>query len=513
MIKNRGFSIIEIMLMIFVLVSIVAVFNTWQNNIRVLNSSKIYADQTHVYALSYIKYLQDNESTIVTSNITVVPYSTLINAGYVTDQNAGYVADVTPRTNLYGQTPCVIITKSANESQIFPILIFVGGKSVSSAISNRAMSSLGGYAGTFSTQDNSVVGSLGGWNYSSITDNQLSQCGGSISNNSLALNLGMMVEYNTSVSTDLSLHRTVESTLYALGDSNNSNTMLSDISITNSESSQRIYWGSGNNPSYLSKSESLNVVNAVNASVKANTLKPNLLVEAGAACTADEVGSIASQNVTHPEYEYNSSNLVCTYLPPACQVEANSNYCYLPIKNNSVIYNLSESAITTFICPGNTPIATNGVVNSYAGAEIAYYYKCNNSGTFDDCRNHKDNDYEGSGTGTIAATASVGKFISSIISANNVNYSINIGYNVTFESAPIAIPTPSDLSNCPIICTNATGKSYSHTRTVQGDSSDPICACAKNSDSYYLAIYKISTANANPIQSVTCTSKMIFNEQ
>ena len=91
-----------------------------------------------------------------------------------------------------------------------------------------------------------------------------------------------------------------------------------------------------------------------------------------------------------------------------------------------------------------------------------------------------------------------------------MNYSVNIGYSATLGSTPIATPTAADLSNCPTICMNATGKSYNHSRTDQADGKSPICGCEEKGDGYYYAIYQITTSNPIPIQSVTCTSKMIF---
>ena len=116
-IKKSGFTIFEIIVMMFILVAVSAVFMKWTSNRQLLNSSKIYADQSYNYAMMYIKYLQDNESEIqaLQDNPSIIPFTNLVESGYV-DVN-------TSSTNIYGQTPCVIVTKSSS-NQLYPILIF-----------------------------------------------------------------------------------------------------------------------------------------------------------------------------------------------------------------------------------------------------------------------------------------------------------------------------------------------------------------------------------------------------
>ena len=381
-IKKSGFAILEIIAMMFILVAISTVYMNWLNNKQLLNSSKAYADQSYNYALLYIKYVHDNESSILalSGDKSIISFADIYKAGYVESNISSY--------NIYGQTPCLIVTKSSNNKQLFPILVFVGGNSVNSYIANRSMLTLGGVAGVFSQSSQSIFGSLGQWSYSDIDKIPLEQsCGGSITDNSIAVNLGMMSEYHDYIATDLSLHKTLDTTT-DLGYSSNANTLLTDISV---ESMQKVYWGSNSNSSnamYLSTLSGDNsMVQATNANFKADKLQASAQFDPGTACAESEIGSIANEKISHPEYEYSGSNLVCTYLPPACQVEAGSDYCYLPEKNNTVIYNVGNSgeSSTTFICPGSTPVATSGIVNNY-GTEVAYYYKCNDSGTYDACR-------------------------------------------------------------------------------------------------------------------------------
>ncbi len=509
---NKGITIFEVIIMLFILVATTAVFVKWMANKQLLNTSKIYADQSYNYSLIFIKYLNNNESTIraqlQNSNTITVSIDDL--------RNAGYVETTTSNTNLYGQTPCVIVNKNTNESGtiLFPILFFTGGKSVNSSISLRAMSILGGFAGTFSSKTGDIVGNMGQWSYLDIADlPQNDTCNATLEDNSIALNLGMMSQYNNQIATDLSLHRIADANGYALGDRNNSNTVLTDISVTPSDTESRpnrIYLSSDNSPnnaSYLTQNGA-NGVQANNAYFKAQLLKPNTQLIAGTSCTAQDVGSIVSQEIDHPEYELNTSNLICSYAPPMCQAEAGSDYCYLPQKNNTVIYNIGNIESYTansFTCPGYTPIATAGKINN--GEEDITYLKCPSPNIFSDtvtsyqsCK--ATGGYEQKGEIIYSTPINyTGSFMTSNLMADNVNYSVNVGY----ISAPTKTIDPTD---CKAQC-SAMGKSYDQGRTAALQSQGVLCACVTE-DSYYRAILNVTASNHHPIQSVTCTNKMIF---
>ena len=61
---TKGFTIIELLAMMVILIATVTLFINWIQMKSILHSAKIYADQSKAYADIYIRYLNQNNVAI-----------------------------------------------------------------------------------------------------------------------------------------------------------------------------------------------------------------------------------------------------------------------------------------------------------------------------------------------------------------------------------------------------------------------------------------------------------------
>ncbi|RTL11764.1 MAG: shufflon system plasmid conjugative transfer pilus tip adhesin PilV [Neisseriaceae bacterium] len=491
--RRSGFTMIELLIMTAIATAILAIFIQWITYRTKLNMAKAYANQTTAYSNVFLTYLTKNKATIL-ANMTpgssiVVSWNDLVTQGYVP---TGFSTN-----NMYNQKPCLIITQQPSKI-LYPILVYVDGRAVESFIFTRSMSWLGGVSGYYSKSQNSIIGALGAWKYNNFTSYPISNCGNTIQNGALAVNIGMMNAFNDAISPDVSLHRPKDYQSN-LGESFNTNTAFTDLTLTKAgnQSSAKLFFNHANNI-YLAQNNVNDPTTTIsNAAITANSVQPIVKNNPGTACTSSQLGSISSQ--TNATSGMQSSTLVCSYNPPVCRAQSGTDYCYTPIKSNTIKYTNTGYMGSSFTCPGIAPIAIDAQNN--AGTAIINYRSCPMKQIFEwDCNS-------GSPQSQSVSSGVSGQFLSSPINVNGQTFNINVGYQVT--------GTPTDLTSCSSRC-SALGMDVG--KIVWGKVNNYSCLCNKQKNGNfdangYFDAYSVSSGGSATIKYITCSSKMILTQQ
>ncbi len=493
--KNKGFTLPEILVMVMILSIATGVFIKWQFYRNTLLTSKAYADQARAYTNVFIGYLKKNQKNIATSispgNPVVVSWDDLLTHGYVP---TGFSAK-----NMYNQKPCLLVTQNAGSKLLYPIMLYLDGNNVDAAVTTRSMALLGGVAAIYNRHTDNVVGTYGLWSYSGfggMYQGRLSHCGSGLSDGTLVINVGMMNDYNGAITPDVSLQRLTDK-YNGLGESFNTNTAFTDIALTKngSATSGKLYLNH-NSSVYFSQGSINNAeVTLKNASLTAEILQPTTKNNPGLICSASQLGSVSAQ--VDGSSGMQSSVLVCSYNPPVCQAQAGNDYCYTPIKHNTIKYTNTGYMGTTFICPAGAPIVSDAVAkNQYTTVE---YRECTSEFTyFYDC-----------GRGNISTkqitSPGTGQFITTPIMVNGVNFSMQIGFQ--------AINSSTTFKTCSSQCSSLSMSQYSGSwPQVKGAT----CACTSGTwgrDFRIVNIMSVIPAASPSIQYATCTTKMILTQQ
>lgn len=374
--KTKGYTLIEILMGVFAVAILSAAITPLVMANYQVNNAQSMADQTISYAKIYVRYLlnKDNDirKTIKNQTIAFIPWSSIKVSNYIP---TGSISD----TNSLGQTPCVVVMENSITNQLMPFLFFVGGdarqKRFSTLDANNTINQIGGMAGVFVNDPNDkdvrqsgagVFGNKAGWflgkNSEYIKQIQ-SGCGGELNNNSIVMNIGMMSEYNTNIAPDVSLHRLQDTANPHLGDPDNANTSITDISLDPidpakpDKASQKLYFH-GNEPIngvYLQnkqdpKEEDLKTVGLHNGSFVADTFQPLKEMKMFSICDEQEVGKMAKQL---GENIILKGQLQCTLNRIQCQGkdpygQELKYYCYLPVNEIAVTFHPNT---TNFTCP------------------------------------------------------------------------------------------------------------------------------------------------------------------
>lgn len=363
---KKGYTLIEVLIGVIAISAMsAAIVPLVLNNNQIANAQSL-ANETILYSKIYAKYLLNNDKVIrdaVQSNgIAFVRWTSLKNTGYAP---SGTIAD----TNTLGQTPCVAVMSNSQTNQLTPFMFFVGGngreRNFTSLDASNTINQIGGMAGVYlndpSNKDvwqsgTGAFGNKSGWFLPSTTPylQQIqSGCGAQPSNNSIVMNLNMMSEYGGVLTPDVSLHRFKDPANPNLGDTENTNTSQTDISLApvdplnQNQPSKKLYFN-GNEPAtgtYM-YSQGGRTVQVTNATLAANTLQPTQEIPVLTYCRDDQLGTIAKED--------SSSNtilkgiLICTNNPLQCQGvdptgQPLSSYCYLPVSGASLTYKPNTS--------------------------------------------------------------------------------------------------------------------------------------------------------------------------
>ncbi|MCC2644930.1 MAG: Bacterial shufflon protein N-terminal constant region [Burkholderiales bacterium] len=321
--RNSGFGIIESMLTLalFAAVTMSIIFFTSHNAAN--KDAKILSAQTEAFAATYAKYLKSNYDTLVER----------IQAGPVTfspqalDLQHVWPSDLS-KANMYQQTPCVTVVKNSDTGEMEALMYYTGVSTHQSALAANIvrnasiwLGSKGGILLNGKIQGNS------GWyiNNGSVFLSGVSLCGGSLANNSLAINLDLLPEWNQNLQPVYSILRGIDNTSGQLslpGRLKNANTAKSNIYFSQSNGiildktypENPIKLGVTDTGSGSPGTASVGLTNTMSDRLTLDTLQPNLAYPAGTPCNAQEEGkTVADKEI--PGVTNNilaRSTLICT---------------------------------------------------------------------------------------------------------------------------------------------------------------------------------------------------------
>ena len=156
--KQEGYTILEILIGTITVAFLIMALTPMILSNQQITKAETVADQTLSYSKIFVKYILDNDATIrktVKANqIEYITWQQVKNEGYLP---TGNISD----TNIFGQSPCLIIMANSKTDQLMPFLFFVGGntKTFSTLDANAAVNQIGGMAGVYveDLQDRDVI--------------------------------------------------------------------------------------------------------------------------------------------------------------------------------------------------------------------------------------------------------------------------------------------------------------------------------------------------------------------
>ena len=371
----NGFGLIESLIALALLAAVTVGVITLNNDIQQKNAARELAVQTKSFAGVFAKYLHDNYDKL-SGQWQVAPLT--LNS-YMLGE---FWAVDTAKQNFYRQTPCVTIVKNQITGGEEALMYYVGGQNITSGeIARLALVHLGRSGGILL---GSWIHGNSGWgisNSSSFLANA-AKCGGAISNNSIAVKLDLLEEWNQSLQPVIAINRGLDKGTDDIktlpGHMLNSNTAKSNIYfaenkgviLDNFGGKLKLhvrYNGTGNGAA------TLGLGSTTMSSLIADTIQPNLFGRAGDACNFEEIGKIiVDQGMSSGDalaQSLSRNTLVCTRNTMLC-AHANST-CYLSSLANKITFrNLAvgiQNASGRFLCPASVPFlekAEIGLINS-----------------------------------------------------------------------------------------------------------------------------------------------------
>lgn len=473
---------------------------------------------------------------------------------------------------MYEQTPCVTIVRNPNTGGLEALMYYVGGTNQMSAqahnLVRRASIALGGKGGIL--LDGKIEGNSG-W---SIDEglfflNGAAECGGRLANNSLAVNMDLLLDWNQHLQRAHSLMRGEDKTSGQQslpGRLKNSNTSKSNIyfvkdnGVVFDNSVKRdpiklsiLYNGQGAGSATLG----IGSLESVSVKLVSDSIQPDLFIDAGTKCNPQEEGkTVADRGIPGQTNSIIArSTLVCSKNGMLC---SNGGYCYLTSIPNQITFRNTNQGIQDkygqFRCPGAVPFAVNVQTGVLGGGQIYVFYNeggapisnkinaylgyTDGSKNWDmyngqmlktDFNNAKDrSELLGLDFSTITGTA---VYVTDTFSAdisNNPNYTILIG-TIGNYSTPVGYSIQTNTDDCHTTCSGISrqlGNKWQLLGTQRqariGDrdylelrSSEPGCGCERtdfsgvNPDNYNgLAVV---IGNVKPvILSVTCSNMPLY---
>jgi len=383
-----GFGLIDSMVALvflgFIILTIVQ-FNHSNNDKK---EAKVLAMQTEIYAQTFAKYMNNNydeiQQKLAKNSIVLNPQ--IIQASGKWPQNLSL-------KNIYGQTPCVAIVKNTNTSDLEAIMYYIGGRDLpinKTDIINHASVILGSKGGVLANEE---IKGNSGWkiNKGSEILNIATQCNGKLANNSLAVNIDLLSDWNQNLQPVVSIMRGPDPAKGGQetlpGHISNANTSKANIYLpegkgvvfSNADPQQpiklgMIYSGSSGGTG----TPTIGLGDKKISTLVADTIQPDMIVKAGQACTKDEIGKTVVDLGTDSKANnvLARNTLVCTHNEMLCVNKDNTHTCYLPSISNQIIFKNYKEGIQDFqgkfICPSYAPFATN-VITSNSSNKIDVY--------------------------------------------------------------------------------------------------------------------------------------------
>lgn len=386
--SNMGFGVIESMIALTFLAAVMLGIILFNSNNSAQKDAQILSMQTEAFAMAFANYMNHNHKLLSQlASITPVKLSSQ-------ELGVAWPIDLSTK-NRYGQIPCVTIVMNPLNGELEALMYYVGGLSDISAKSlnlvRSASIALGGEGGILL---NGAIQGNSGWQIDSgsMFLSNYAECGGVLTNNSLAVNLDLMPQWNQDLQPAYSLLRGEDKMIGQKslpGHIKNANTLKSNlyfnagtgIILDNSDQINPTklgisYYSAGTGEAILGLGSS------VATKLVSDSFQPELLFKPGDSCSLPEEGKVvadggipgvASKLIAR-------STLVCTQNDLLC---GDGNYCYLTsIPNQITFRNILkgiQNADSQFICPKSVPFAMNVQTGLLGGGQI--YAIVNSSGT------------------------------------------------------------------------------------------------------------------------------------
>lgn len=366
------------------------IFNQANYNRKI--ASKLAA-QTAEYAQIYAKYMNDNYSSLLVTAQNGSP--TVLSPPSI----GSYWKSSISTSNMFHQTPCVVILPNLKSSYVSQnrkitdleaVMYYVGGTNSKpkkyAMVIRQALIMLGSKGGLL--KNNEILGNSG-WSINSdsgfITNSN--QCNGdSLSDNSLAVNIDLLDQWNQDTQPYMAIAKNTDNGADQRkkpGHILNYNTSKSDITIAghglivdNSDKNNpvklKLGYGEGTNSATIGL-YSNNIEN--NTKATADTLEPVQVAKTGDLCDQQEIGKVVA-NIGNNSTQtiINRSTLICTFNKMMCASNS-SNTCYLPTEANRVVFQNYSTGVQSdngnFLCPQEVPFAISAATSLGGSAGVA----------------------------------------------------------------------------------------------------------------------------------------------
>lgn len=382
--KKNGFTIYELLITIAIIAAASPFIYSAIKDLMQKRTAMEYADYSKTYANRFIENIESNygEYYMYAQNnptkTQFIPFSKIKNTIH------GFMN--------WGVIPCVAMRYESANKEIQSVMFYTNNgtkaRSISKGLGIKAMNEFGSGGGY--NESGIVNGINGTWalakNNHFMESSLLSACDtNSLTENGLVINLNMLTNFpratTKSSSTGGQYLGRVRDDKSKFGESNNENTMQTDIIMQNNQNFNGIFISGNDNskavdkPIYLgySKSEKISKVYkkygdgdipyldnnglvVVGGGVQTETLKINHSADAYSSCSRKEVGTIVKENPIKNGVR-EASYLLCGYNMTRCV-----GYCFLPV-NYSINYTFNDSdKVDKFSCPSGMFIEPNSVV-------------------------------------------------------------------------------------------------------------------------------------------------------
>jgi hypothetical protein len=428
-----GFGLLDSLIALTLLGVVLGSLFITANNIANNKEAKKLADQTILFAKIFTAYMNNPDvyQDIQKKATATTPFYISPKKMDESEYNYKWNDDIA-KTNIYGQTPCVAVLKnSVDANNLDAILFYVntnGASTINTArikIIDKASIYLGGKGGAvvnyrshYGSNGTTMIQGNGGWSIDSTSPFlfDVSQCGGRfgdkflVADNSLAINLDMMPEWNQDLQPNLGLIQVADtgsSLSHLPGHTNNANTATTNIYMAsgrgiildNADSQNPIKLkvedgsvikdaGDTNTTTSPISNPMLNFGNdsvTDATTIIADTIRPTQNYIAGSPCLVSELGKVVVDrgDVREDLQAVLARNtLICSHNSILCKSpNISETNCYLPTSPNTVTYknitNGVQDKMGEFYCPVAIPFATSVTTSSSRtiglNIEVDYY--------------------------------------------------------------------------------------------------------------------------------------------
>lgn len=382
--RNLGFGILDSMIALIFLAAVTVGIILFNANNSTQKDAKVLSTQTEAFAVAFARYMSvDSNRKSIFLQAQAAPVTL---SPQILEALGGYWPIDLSKKNRYGQTPCVTIVKNSDSDTLEAIMYYVGGRidntSKSRDLIRNAAIALGSKGGVL--LNGSIQGNSGWYiNSSALFLAGATQCGGALANDSLAVNLDLLPDWNQSLQPVYSLLRGEDSTsgIQSLpGRLRNANTLksniyfnagtgiiLNNLTPTNPTKLAVLYNGQGTG------APTLGLGRSSATKLVSDSFQPDLFFKAGDSCNSLEEGkTVADQGIPGATNNLLSrSTLVCTQNDLLC---GSGNYCYLTSIPNQITFRNTTRGIQDaggqFICPKSVPFAMNVQTGMLGGGQV-----------------------------------------------------------------------------------------------------------------------------------------------